>query len=153
MQNRIAKLNVDLAAKEEKEKTLEEHIRHHEEQMQYIPRHLQNEPLRPTSPPPNTIANDSRQGVNDAFEDVSGNGGAPPRRCHEALRVSADLHRGVPVPLPLCRLGEELLQVEEIPFVEDQIPLQAHGPFFPPPPRRTRQKIPSASLRLFREEM
>ncbi|XP_020215026.1 uncharacterized protein LOC109798977 isoform X2 [Cajanus cajan] len=36
MKNRITKLNVELAAKEAKEKALEEHIRQHDEQMQYM---------------------------------------------------------------------------------------------------------------------
>ncbi|XP_029131033.1 uncharacterized protein LOC109817285 [Cajanus cajan] len=71
MQNRITKLNVELAAKEAKEKALEEHIRRHDEQMQYILRHLNIDPLRPTPPPPSTSLDDPDHGVDDALDEIA----------------------------------------------------------------------------------
>ncbi|XP_020207718.1 uncharacterized protein LOC109792697 [Cajanus cajan] len=71
MQKRITKLNAELAAKEAKEKALEEHIRQHDEQMQYILRHFNIDPLRPTPPPPSTIPDDPDHGVDDALDDIA----------------------------------------------------------------------------------
>ncbi|XP_020206965.1 uncharacterized protein LOC109792000 [Cajanus cajan] len=71
MQNRITELNVELAAKEAKEKALEEHIRQHDEQMQYILRYLNIDPLRPTPPPSSTTPNDPEHGVDDILDEIA----------------------------------------------------------------------------------